>query len=232
MQTSPRPLTHRPSVSNVAHAGSPLSSSLSNGLASRIPHARTGSHSVIGASLNSGHRVNRRKSMTSPGANVAAVAAMIQEADALPAGGLATNARRTTLAKAGGNAVSSSLGTLPRGTSAMAAALATAGTANGLMASLPLLSPPASLPTRRFVTADGSAIDDDLNDMSDGDVEPASLDASSLAFEMARVRRASDGQPLKEGRRSSRLELRCQQCGKGYKHSSCLSKHLYVCTCP
>ncbi|CAK7230215.1 hypothetical protein SCUCBS95973_007498 [Sporothrix curviconia] len=229
VQTSPRPLTHRPSMPNVPHSGSPLSSSLSNGLSNRIPHSRNGSHSIIGAALNSGHRVNRRKSMTSPGGtNVAAMAAIIQEADALPAGSVAINARRTTLSKVGGNVVSSSLGGFPRGTSAMAAALAAAGT-NGLIGSLPLPSPPASLPTRKFMPADGSAIDDDLNDMSDGDVEPASLsDASAIAMEMARARRASDGQPLlKEGRRSSRLELRCKQCGKGYKHSSCLTKHLW-----
>ncbi|CAK7235482.1 hypothetical protein SEUCBS140593_009297 [Sporothrix eucalyptigena] len=229
MQTSPRPLTHRPPIPVTTHGGSPLSSSLSNGLPNRVPHSRTGSHSIIGAALNSGHRVNRRKSMTSPGAtNVAAMAAIIQEADALPASGVAINARRNTLSKAGGSIVSSSLGGFPRGTSAMAAALATAGT-NGLIGSLPLPSPPASLPTRKFVTADGSAIDDDLNDMSDGDVEPASLnDANVTAFDIARVRRASDGQPLLEkGRRSSRMELRCKQCGKGYKHSSCLSKHLW-----
>lgn len=232
IQTSPRPLTHRPSMSNVANGAGSLSSSASNGLANRLPHSRNGSHSIIGAALNSGHRVSRRKSMTSPGAtNVAAMAAIIQEADVLPNGGLAINARRNTLSKTGGSAVSSSLGGFPRGTSAMAAALATAGT-NGLIGSLPLPSPPASLPSRKFVTADGSAIDDDLNDMSDGEIDPASLaDANAIAFEIARVRRASDGQPLlKEGRRSSRMELRCKKCGKGYKHSSCLTKHLYVLT--
>ncbi|KAG7152908.1 hypothetical protein HYQ46_003794 [Verticillium longisporum] len=55
----------------------------------------------------------------------------------------------------------------------------------------------------------------------------------------ASVRRASDGQPLikerrksnrpliKEQRKSNRVELRCEKCGKGYKHSSCLTKHLW-----
>jgi len=62
-----------------------------------------------------------------------------------------------------------------------------------------------------------SAIDDELNDMS-GDE----------GGDKTRVRRASDGQPLlKEGRKSNRPELRCEQCGKGYKHSSCLTKHLW-----
>ncbi|CAK7275264.1 hypothetical protein SEPCBS57363_006592 [Sporothrix epigloea] len=221
---NPRPLAHRPSPPIIANGGSPLGASLSNGLPSRVPHSRNGSHSIIGAALNSGHRVSRRKSMTIPGTtNVAAVAAILQEADALAHG-----AHRNALSKVGGNVVSSSLGGLPRGTSAMAAALAVSGSI-GRTGSLPLPSPPASLPTRKFLTADSSAIDDDLNDMSDGDLEPASLsDASAIALELARARLASDGQSLlKEGRRSSRMELRCKQCGKGYKHSSCLTKHLW-----
>lgn len=45
----------------------------------------------------------------------------------------------------------------------------------------------------------------------------------------ARVRRASEGAHLSksEAKRSSG-ELRCEKCGKGYKHSSCLTKHLLV----
>lgn len=45
----------------------------------------------------------------------------------------------------------------------------------------------------------------------------------------ARGRRASEGSFLTkgDGKRSSG-ELRCEKCGKGYKHSSCLTKHLLV----
>ena len=65
------------------------------------------------------------------------------------------------------------------------------------------------------------AIDDDPVEMSVGD-GPAPI-------QKPRMRRASDGQPLtKEGRKSNRVELRCEKCGKGYKHSSCLTKHLLV----
>jgi hypothetical protein len=45
-----------------------------------------------------------------------------------------------------------------------------------------------------------------------------------------RNRRASEGAHLaKEGKRVS-SELKCDKCGKGYKHSSCLTKHLLVVT--
>ena len=46
----------------------------------------------------------------------------------------------------------------------------------------------------------------------------------------ARVRRASEGAYLTktDGKRVSSGELRCEKCGKGYKHSSCLTKHLLV----
>ena len=45
----------------------------------------------------------------------------------------------------------------------------------------------------------------------------------------ARMRRASEGAHLsKSESRRSNGDLRCQKCGKGYKHSSCLTKHLSV----
>ena len=92
------------------------------------------------------------------------------------------------------------------------------------MGSLP--SPPSSLPSKGIAEVklkremSGSAIDD-ANDMS--------ADDGTGKIQKARVRRASDGQPLtKDGKKSSRVELRCEKCGKGYKHSSCLTKHLLV----
>ncbi len=194
IQTS-RPLTHRPSMS---------SNSISGGLSiGRQSHSRNNSHSVLSASLNGSHRVTRRKSMTNSGANVAAVAAALQEAGDKPMPlPIAINGRRHTVSRNG----------LTRSS----------------MAGSPL-SPPASLPTHKFVTTNGSgntqdsAIDDDVNDMSG--------DEGDTAAQKARVRRASDGQPLvKEGRKSNRPELRCEKCGKGYKHSSCLTKHLFVPT--
>ncbi|KAL2271735.1 hypothetical protein VTJ83DRAFT_1106 [Remersonia thermophila] len=197
IQTS-RPLSHRPSIS---------STSVPGGLTlARQSHTRNSSHSLLGTALNGTHRVTRRKSMTNTGANVAAVAAALQESGDMAMPLPIAGARRSTISKQG----------LSR---------------SAVVGSLP--SPPASLPTRRFgagaaaaaAMQDGSAIDDEPNDMSGDDAEPA----SATALQKARVRRASDGQPLAKegGRKINRPELRCEKCGKGYKHSSCLNKHLW-----
>jgi hypothetical protein len=140
--------------------------------------------------------------MTNPTANTAAVVAALQESgDKVASLPIAVNARRSTMS-------------MSKSAAARAA----------IVGSLP--SPPASLPTNRFAMhpkpeGQESAIDDDSNDMS--------ADEAEGGLQTARIRRASDGQPLtKEGRKSNRVELRCEKCGKGYKHSSCLTKHLFV----
>jgi hypothetical protein len=70
-----------------------------------------------------------------------------------------------------------------------------------------------------------SAIDDQNDEDMDGDEE--------AGFKQARTRRASEGQHLvKDGKKSNSGDLKCEKCGKGYKHSSCLSKHLFVPTLP
>ncbi|KAI8634737.1 hypothetical protein F5Y19DRAFT_123062 [Xylariaceae sp. FL1651] len=193
MQTPTRPLIqHRQSIS---------SGSMSAMSSVRPPsHSRNNSHSLSALSgvHNPTHRVTRRKSMTNPAANAAAVVAALQEVgDKVAALPIAVNPRRSTMSK-----------------SAIARA--------AIVGSLP--SPPASLPAHRFAMhskpeGQESAIDDDSNDMSADEGEGGL---------QARIRRASDGQPLtKEGKKSSRVELRCDKCGKGYKHSSCLTKHLW-----
>jgi hypothetical protein len=68
----------------------------------------------------------------------------------------------------------------------------------------------------------GPADQDALEDNSNEDEAPSDRKLSTKA----RNRRASEGAFLKgEGKRAA-SELRCDTCGKGYKHSSCLTKHL------
>lgn len=137
--------------------------------------------------------------MSSNASNVAAMVAAVRDAGDTTLGMPITN-RRNTMSK-NASARSAALGSLP--------------------------SPPASLPGHRIrLTSTGksdrseSAIDDEQNDEMDDDEE--------TAFKQSRMRRASEGQHLmKDGKKSNGSELKCGTCGKGYKHSSCLSKHLW-----
>ncbi|ODA80109.1 hypothetical protein RJ55_03067 [Drechmeria coniospora] len=181
MLPASRPPPHqRPSLSN---------SSPSGGLAGRQTHARTNSNSLLTSSLNVNHRVSRRKSVTNPAHNVAALTAAIASGEQSVAMPIANGSRRNTFSK-------SRVGSLP--------------------------SPPASLPSQKMLPdAKDSAIDDELPEGS-GDEGPAK-------YQKARMRRASDGQPLAKdsAKKMNRVEVRCEKCGKGYKHSSCLTKHLW-----
>ncbi|KAH7360572.1 hypothetical protein BKA65DRAFT_188652 [Rhexocercosporidium sp. MPI-PUGE-AT-0058] len=161
-------------------------------------HARNHSHSVSSGSLITNNRVSRRKSVSSNAAsNVAAMVAAVREAGDTTIG-MPIAGRRNTMSK-NASARSAALGSLP--------------------------SPPASLPGHRFrlsangkLDRDESAIEDDQNDEMDDDEEKES--------KQARMRRASEGQHLtKDGKKAN--DLKCEKCGKGYKHSSCLSKHLW-----
>lgn len=179
----------------------PSLSAASSSLPARQTHARNSSHSLLTGALNPNHRVTRRKSVTNQTPNVAALTAAIAEGDPTTA---------IPIANAPGR----------RNTMSKAAAVAKLSVG----ASLP--SPPASLPMQRTLTEakmhQDSAIDDDSMSGDDAD---GSVDGS-------RARRASDGTPLsKDGKKSNRVEIRCETCGKGYKHSSCLTKHLLVSRC-
>lgn len=61
----------------------------------------------------------------------------------------------------------------------------------------------------------------------------ASLPESEKGNSKSRIRRASEGSRVSKGDgKRSGSELRCEKCGKGYKHSSCLTKHLSVTLSP
>ncbi|KAF1918959.1 hypothetical protein BDU57DRAFT_124563 [Ampelomyces quisqualis] len=57
----------------------------------------------------------------------------------------------------------------------------------------------------------------------------ASMPEREKGSAKSRNRRASEGSRLSkgDGKRASGSDLRCEKCGKGYKHSSCLTKHLW-----
>ncbi|KFG86208.1 putative C2H2 finger domain protein [Metarhizium anisopliae] len=186
MQPSSRPLTlQRPSVSSPSAAAIPSRS-----------HARNNSHSLLSSSLNANHRVTRRKSVTNPGPNVAALTAAVANGEQIAAIPITNGGRRNTISKA---------------------ALAK----TSLVGSLP--SPPASLPTNGAIPD----IKQDVHDSAIDDGNDVSADEDDKS-QKARIRRASDGSPLvKEPKKSNRVEVRCDKCGKSYKHSSCLTKHLW-----
>ncbi|EHY55763.1 hypothetical protein HRR83_009201 [Exophiala dermatitidis] len=67
---------------------------------------------------------------------------------------------------------------------------------------------------------DNDALEDNSNDDD--------LPSSKRLGNKNRNRRASEGSYLSKGEgKKSGSELRCDTCGKGYKHSSCLTKHLW-----
>ena len=68
---------------------------------------------------------------------------------------------------------------------------------------------------------------DDNPTLNVGNAKEREIPANNIV--RGRSRRASEGAYLSksDGKRASG-ELRCDKCGKGYKHSSCLTKHLLV----
>ena len=74
-------------------------------------------------------------------------------------------------------------------------------------------------------TANEEAMDDEESVADDDFLHNGNANTGSKG----RARRPSQGSFLTKGyTKSSSGELRCEKCGKGYKHSSCLTKHLSV----
>ncbi|KAL8768806.1 MAG: hypothetical protein Q9209_005095 [Squamulea sp. 1 TL-2023] len=167
------------------------SSNPSSNFPIRHQTSRHHSHSVSLGTLNPTHRVTRRKSMTSTGANAAAiVAALNGSGQPVP-----QHNRQSWNLKSNGTV-----------------RVADANSKSG----------------NDLARNDTFADDDDMM-QDDGDVADGMPDGrAGNSVSKARVRRASEGAYLSkgEGKRTSG-ELRCEKCGKGYKHSSCLTKHLW-----
>ncbi|KAL8714183.1 MAG: hypothetical protein Q9220_001912 [cf. Caloplaca sp. 1 TL-2023] len=181
------------------------SSNPTSNLPMRQQSSRHHSHSVSLGTLNPTHRVTRRKSMTSTNANTAAIAAALSGT-----GQLGSQSNRLSLATRTG------------GSERPSQTFGVHGDILGGDGSQPNWS------NNDTALADDDADDDDM--MQDGDAVTTGTATGrpNNGILKARVRRASEGAHLSkgEGRRPSG-ELRCEKCGKGYKHSSCLTKHLW-----
>ena len=75
---------------------------------------------------------------------------------------------------------------------------------------------PGSLPHHVSVHENGSAVIDG----------PALSSFQGVDKTKHKMRRASDGTHLTKKEKAATGDLKCDQCGKGYKHGSCLTKHL------
>jgi len=177
-----------------------MSSAASNG---RQSTPRQQAHLLSVGALNPTHRVTRRKSMSSTAVNnAAAMAIAAKEAS-------------------GGSFEPASYSSKRNNTSRAAV-----GSRNGNVGSYPAY--PSSLPSHAAVFGASPASADNVSTAiaEDPSLTPVEKEGSSKA----RMRRASEGSRLSksEAKRSATSELKCETCGKGYKHSSCLTKHLSV----
>lgn len=172
-----------------------------------MQHPRTHSHSLSVGALNPSHRVSRRKSTSASAVNNhAAMVAALREASA------------------GGSYNASGIGT-SSGSAKRAGASKSPGAKHH--ASNPSL--PSSLPSHASVFGANSYTGKEAKTgvaVADGPSLSVMVDKEKGK---ARVRRASDGSRLsKADKRNNAAELKCETCGKAYKHSSCLTKHLWV----
>lgn len=168
----------------------------------RQHNQRNHSHSISLGAVNANHRVTRRKSMSSTAANAAAVIAASLKDSSEPNGLPMIGSHRRALSSRKGQE-STSIGS---------------GSAFGsyLSRSVNAASPDSTTSGRKHSP---TVVDEN---------QPG-LEETKPISTKNRNRRASEGAPLMrgEGKRVS-TEVRCDQCGKGYKHSSCLTKHMCV----
>lgn len=172
-------------------------------LAGSLPKSRPHSHSLSVGSMHAANRVTRRKSMSSTAANnVAALTAAAKGHSGAPLEHNGNGMRRSSKPASQFRGPSIAL----NGT--MASSMPGNGSEFG----------PSSYnaATKSEAVTDGPPL--------------ASMPENEKGNSKSRIRRASEGSRVSksDGKRSSGSELKCEKCGKGYKHSSCLTKHLSV----
>ena len=195
----PRPQSqHRTSTTSVPSSNTPI----------RQPTSRHHSHSVSLGTMNVSNRVTRRKSMTSTVSNnAAAFKAAVNGGGSNLSGSLNQKNRRSMPVKPTGSS---------RAKDPMS--VDNDGQVEDNNTVLMNIDKTANS-TQAYANAIGRSA------VSDGPQLSEHGDPSCKA----RIRRASEGAHITKGE-SKRVsgELRCEKCGKGYKHSSCLTKHLLV----
>lgn len=175
-------------------------------MAGSLPKSRPHSHSLSMGSINPAHRVTRRKSMSSTAANN--VAAMAAAAKGISGAPLETSSGLRRPSKPASHFRGPALGS----SSSMASSVPGNGSGFG----------PSNYAAAAAAAAKSEAV-------TDGPTL-ASMPEHEKGNSKSRIRRASEGSRLGkgDGKRASGSELKCEKCGKGYKHSSCLTKHLSV----
>lgn len=187
-------------------------------MAGSLPKNRTHSHSISAANLNPAHRVTRRKSMSqTPVTNIAAIAAAAKGMSGAPL--------------EGGSSSSSGTGSGPRRSSKPASQFRGPSMALGASMASSMPGNGAHFGASSYgsgVGGGGSSAAAKSEALTDGPTLATMLEQDK-ANAKSRNRRASEGSRLSKGDgKRSGSELRCEKCGKGYKHSSCLTKHLLV----
>lgn len=81
---------------------------------------------------------------------------------------------------------------------------------------------PSSLPAHASVPEDAAS---SASAIVDG---PSLSSFQNAEKSKLKMRRASDGTRLTKKEKAATGDLKCEHCGKAYKHGSCLNKHLYV----
>ncbi|PGH28319.1 hypothetical protein GX50_08944, partial [[Emmonsia] crescens] len=191
----------------------------------RQSNGRHHSHSVSLGAVNINHRVTRRKSMTSTAASNAATAAAVAVA-------LGESPNTATLS-------SSSSSHLHlhhhhrRGLSTRRAVESTSmGASSAFGSYLARNSAQDATPGRKNSpnSIDENTAVEDVSPLGIGGGigSSSSSGGKPIISTKHRSRRASEGSHLirSDGKRVMN-ELRCDRCGKGYKHSSCLTKHMW-----
>ncbi|KAL4991063.1 hypothetical protein BDW68DRAFT_18017 [Aspergillus falconensis] len=165
------------------------------------------SHSISLGAVNSNHRVTRRKSVTTTAAANAAAAVAATLKDSPDSVATSMPAHRRGSRK---GLESSSVGATSAFSSSYLSRSINSPSRDSLVAR-------KTSPSQLQETAPMA------QNAVDGSIAPGKPISTKN-----RNRRASEGGHMVKGEgKSSRPELRCDRCGKGYKHGSCLSKHMW-----